>query len=218
MTHLLETDSIQLEFGLRKVLSDIYLKVETGSITGLLGRNGAGKSCLMNIIYGSLEATGKSVRLDGKAIFHAYRFPDVLLYLPQFSFIPNRLKVSRVFDDFELDYNLFQHHFPGFGNKFTSRIRELSGGQRRLMEVYVIVKASTRFVLLDEPFSHIMPVQIEKMKEVLEEEKANKGILITDHLYRHITDISDSLYVLTNGKTYLTTDMSDLETLGYTHL
>ena len=112
MTHLLETDSIQLEFGLRKILSDVYLKVETGYITGLLGRNGAGKSCLMNIIYGSLEASDKSVRLDGKAIFHAYKSSHILLYLPQFNFIPPRLKVSRVFDDFELDYNLFQHHFP----------------------------------------------------------------------------------------------------------
>lgn len=216
MNHLLETDSVQLEFGLRKILTDVYLKIETGHITGLLGRNGAGKTCLMNIIYGSLETYGRSVRLDGKAIFHAYKSPHILLYLPQFSFIPGRIKVSRVFKDFGLDYNLYEKHFPEFRNKWRSRLKDLSGGQRRLLEVYSIVKAGTQFVLLDEPFSHIMPVQVEKMKEILQEEKANKGILITDHLYQHITDISDSLYVLTNGKTCLTRDISELQTLGYT--
>ena len=47
------------------------------------------------------------------------------------------------------------------------------------------------------------------------EEKQNKGILMTDHLYQHITDISDSLYVLANGKTHLTKQISDIEKLGY---
>ena len=51
MNHKLEIDSIQFEFNGRKILSDIYLQCETGKITGLLGKNGEGKSCLMNIIY-----------------------------------------------------------------------------------------------------------------------------------------------------------------------
>jgi ATPase subunit of ABC transporter with duplicated ATPase domains len=53
MKHILEADSVQLQFGERKILSDVYLKCETGKITGLLGRNGEGKSCLMRIIMES---------------------------------------------------------------------------------------------------------------------------------------------------------------------
>ena len=67
MKHVLEADGIQLEFNGRKVLSDVYLKCETAKITGLLGRNGQGKSCLMNIIYGSLPSE-KSVRFDHVSI------------------------------------------------------------------------------------------------------------------------------------------------------
>ncbi len=77
------------------------------------------------------------------------------------------------------------------------------------------MKSKTQFVLLDEPFSHIMPLHIEKIKELLTEEKQHKGILVTDHMYRHITSISDNLYVLTNGKTHLTKSISDIERLGY---
>ena len=65
MTHKLEADSIHLEFKGRRILSDIYLKCETGKITGLLGRNGEGKTCLMEIIYGTLKSE-KSVRFDNR--------------------------------------------------------------------------------------------------------------------------------------------------------
>ena len=69
--------------------------------------------------------------------------------------------------------------------------------------------------MLDEPFSHVMPVHVEAIKRLIVREKSNKGILITDHLYEHIMDICDELYVLSNAKTYLTKSSDDLETLGY---
>jgi ABC-type lipopolysaccharide export system ATPase subunit len=69
--------------------------------------------------------------------------------------------------------------------------------------------------MLDEPFTHLNPTQIEKVKELLLKEKENKGLLITDHMFRHILEISNSLYILKNGKTHLTKSDSDLETLGY---
>ncbi len=107
MIHTLEVDSIQLDFGLKKVLSDIYFKCETGKITGLLGSNGSGKTCLMNIVYGSLSAPSKSVRFDDVAIYAAFKRADLLTYLPQFNFIPKFLTIKRVFLDFNLSYNDF---------------------------------------------------------------------------------------------------------------
>ena len=93
MKHILETDSIQLAFNGRKILSDIYLKCETGTITGLLGRNGQGKSCLMQIIFGSLNCE-KSVRIDNLSQKNISGFHNMLLYLPQFNFIPKSLSVT----------------------------------------------------------------------------------------------------------------------------
>src|SRR3977135_3463526 len=111
MTHKLEADSIQLEFNGRRILSDIYIKCETGKITGLLGRNGQGKSCLMKIIYGSLNCE-KSIRFDNFPQVEAFKRPDLLLYLPQFNFIPGGLTIKRIFKDFELDFSQFETVFP----------------------------------------------------------------------------------------------------------
>lgn len=217
MIHKLEADSIQLQFNEKKILSDIYLKCETGEITGLLGRNGQGKSCLMKIIYGSLKCE-KSVRFDNIAQHEAFKRPDLLVYLPQFNFIPKRFSISRIFNDFELEYSPFEKRFPEFRIRDKSCINSLSGGEQRLIELYIIVKAKSQFAMLDEPFTHLNPIQIEKIQELLSEEKENKGFLITDHMYRHITYICNNLYVLTNGKTYLTNTISEIETLGYASL
>lgn len=214
MNHVLEADGIQLSFEGRKILSSIYVKCETGKITGLLGRNGVGKSCLLKIIYGTLHCE-KSVRIDQTAIVECSKRPDLLRFLPQFNFIPKSLTLRMVFSDFELVYHSFLLRFPGFENKYNATVGSLSGGERRLVELYVILKSVSQFAILDEPFTHLDPLQIEQAKELLEIEKVNKGLLITDHLYRHITEVSDNLYVLSDGNTQLTENIHQLETAGY---
>jgi ABC-type lipopolysaccharide export system ATPase subunit len=215
MQHKFEADSILFDFGTRRILSDIYIKCETGQITGVLGRNGQGKSCLMNIVYGNLNPISKSIRFDNVAVFQTFKRPDLLTYLPQFNFIPSQLTLKRIFSDFELDFSNFEKIFPDFSTKYNYAIKNLSGGERRLIEVYVIIKSNSKFSMLDEPFSHIMPIRIEKITELLEDEKLKKGFLITDHMYRYVTEISDNLYVLKEGKTHLINDISDIKKLGY---
>jgi len=109
----LEVDSVLLEYGARRILSDVYLKCETGKVSGLLGRNGNGKTSLMNIIFGSLIPNSKSVRVNGLAVPKAYTIPGLLAYLPQFNFIPGSLALKRVFADFisitALLKNIFQN-------------------------------------------------------------------------------------------------------------
>ena len=218
MTHKFEAAGIILEFGSRRILSNIYFTCETGKITGILGRNGQGKTCLMNIVYGSMNPLSKSIRFDNISIFKAFKRPDLLTYLPQFNFIPSSLSLKRIFSDFGLDYVLFENFFPEFKTKHNVIIKHLSGGQRRLVEVYLIIKSKSKFSMLDEPFSHLMPLQIEKIKEILQNEKQTKGILITDHMYRQVTNICDNLYVLTDGKIHLTKDITDIDKLGYARL
>lgn len=107
--------------------------------------------------------------------------------------------------------------FPDFEKYFHARFKTLSGGEQRIIEIYIILASDTKFCMLDEPFSQVMPVHIEPIKKLIVREKNNKGIIITDHLYKHIIDICDTLYVISDGKTYLTRSVHDLETLGYVH-
>lgn len=215
MKNTLEADSILLAFKNKRILQDIYLKSETGKITGLLGRNGSGKSCLMKIIYGELTPEDKSIRINGCSLTTNYRSSQQMSYLPQFHFSPSKVRVKRIFKDFEIDFSAFNRLFPSFKKFYTTQLKNLSEGERRIIEIYAILMTKSQFCMLDEPFSQVMPLHIESIKQLIVEQKIHKGIIITDHLYEHIIDICDSLYVLKDGKTHLTKQIEDLENLGY---
>jgi ABC-type multidrug transport system ATPase subunit len=218
MTNILEVDSVSLEFDSKRVLQNVYLKSETGKVTGLLGRNGTGKSCLMKILLGELIPNEKSIRINGKVLITSNRSPKDLRYLPQKRFVPNSLTIKRIFNDFKLDFADLIFNFPEFEKFYKSRLINLSGGERRIIEIYTILASQTKFCMLDEPFSQVMPIHIDSIKKLILREKENKGIILTDHMYKYIIDICDDLYVINNGKTYLTKSIEDIETLGYARL
>ncbi|MDO5665783.1 MAG: ATP-binding cassette domain-containing protein, partial [Bacteroidia bacterium] len=120
MKHTLEIGGIRLLFGERLILSDVYLKIETGKVVGLLGRNGCGKTCLMRVILGSLQAE-KSIRIDKTSLFEAYKHPELIRYVPQHNFIPKSLMLKRIFSDFSLDFSAFTSIFPEFGTRYKSK-------------------------------------------------------------------------------------------------
>lgn len=216
MIHKLEADSIVLNFGSRNILSDVYIKCETGKVTGLLGRNGNGKSSLMNIIYGTIKASTQSIRFNGDHVAQAYQVPGLIGYLTQFNFSPKSLTLQRIFSDFEVEYAGFEKVFPGFISKYKSKVHTLSGGQRRLAEIYVLLNSKAKFILLDEPFTHLSPVLTDQVKELITEAVVSKGILLSDHMYAHVIDISTDLYLLTEGKIKLIKDLEELNFIGYT--
>ena len=187
MNHKLEFDSIQLSFGDKSILSSVYMFSETGSITGLLGRNGCGKTTLMRIVFGSLSWEQKSVRIDSISIGNNYLPRQLITYLPQDQLIPDYLTIAKAFSL----YNISE------------------------AEVILTLRSKALFCLLDEPFTGLTPVYIERIKGMLQKAKAHKGIIITDHMHRHVVELSDNLYLLANGQTYHVRDMEQLVTLGY---
>src|SRR5690606_9764572 len=96
MTHVLEVDSLIKSFGFKHLLTDIYLKCTTDEVLGILGRNGTGKSTLLQIIFGSMEAESKSIRIDGQFYANPYTEGDKIGYLPQSDFLPNDDTVTSV--------------------------------------------------------------------------------------------------------------------------
>jgi ABC-type lipopolysaccharide export system ATPase subunit len=83
------------------------------------------------------------------------------------------------------------------------------------MEVLLVLNSSHPFCILDEPFSGLSPLQIEKLVLALRVARQDKGIIITDHLHRDVRSISDELFVLSAGKTFRITDEEQLVELGY---
>lgn len=191
------------------------MKAESGKVTGILGRNGSGKTSLLNILFGSLEPKYKSIRIDGKFIKAPLFQKNQIAFLPQHRLLTKNMTVYRSLRLFNVDWENFIEcfeHFKIFKNHYTSK---LSGGELRLLETYLILNSKKSIILLDEPFSNLSPIYISKIKNIIQTNKTNKIILITDHLYEEIISLSDDLYFLKNGCSKLIHNITDLENEGY---
>lgn len=212
---IFEIDNVELYFKKKRILNGIYLKAETGKVTGILGSNGCGKSCLLNIAFGNLRSKYKLIRIDGKPILKPLYKTKLVGYLPQNNFIPNSIKIKNAFKLFNVSWHDFITIFETFQIFKNSKINKLSGGERRLIETYIILKSDKKIIFLDEPFSHLAPLYIESIKTLISEEKEHKAIVITDHMYRHIIDISNNIYLIKNGHIKLINDLKELEDYKY---
>lgn len=215
MSALLEIDSIRRDFGLKQILTDISLTCRTGDIVGLLGRNGSGKSTLLKIIFGTLPTDNKFIRLDGQVLEKPFKSRSIG-YLSQDSFLPKSLTVDQVFDIYapHLDEKGF------FDDEILSkvrdvRVRNLSGGEARYLEVKLILNLDCLFVLLDEPFNGLSPVHIDIVKEMVSSKSVSRGIILTDHDYRNVLDVAKRCYLLFDGGLKVINKREDLASWGY---
>jgi ABC-type multidrug transport system ATPase subunit len=164
MTHTLIADNIRWSFGDRPILTGTNIRCRTGAITGLLGRNGTGKTSLMRIMYGDLAGEHQKITIDDEVLRRPYTQPDRIRYMPQFNFMPVSLTPERICLDFTLDIRGLITAFPEFEAVRRQRIKYLSTGQRRLINIYVISRSQSQFIMLDEPFTLLSPIQAEKVK------------------------------------------------------
>jgi ABC-type multidrug transport system ATPase subunit len=211
----LEFDGIQFQYNENPLLSGVYVKCETGRIVGLLGRNGSGKSTLLRIVFGSLKSEVKSVRIDGRHLNAPLFSSRTVSYLPQSNLVPSYLTLHQALKLYKIRFEKIETNFPELKDVLHYRKDMLSGGVTRLIENLMILYSPSPFCFFDEPFSGLAPVMIDRLIECMLKEKNQKGILITDHLFRHVTKVSDDLYVLTNGRTYRVNDKDDLIRRGY---
>jgi ABC-type multidrug transport system ATPase subunit len=214
--HLLEIDSIQKNFGHQSIVSDVYLKCETGDIIGILGRNGCGKSTLLKIIFGVVSADFKFVRIDGKVQLKAAALFRDISYLHQDSCIPKSLSVKKAIQlsipkeellDFYADEMIH--------NIRDKKTRHLSGGELRYLEIKLALRNPSKFVLLDEPYNGLSPLMGEKINQLILDNSARKGIIITDHNYQNVTSVATQLTLMKEGKLHYLKDKMELVEKGY---
>lgn len=199
MSSLLEIDSIIKSFDNKVILSDISLQCRTGEIVGIFGKNGTGKSTLLKIIFGTLSAENKFIRLNGKVATQPYKLKNGLSYLPQFQYLPNNLTVNSALT-LCLDYQQYDMIKKDLiiAPVLKTKIKSLSFGIVRYLQTLLILKNNSHFCLMDEPFSGLSPVMCEKVIEEIKSQLPNKGIIITDHKYQDVLSICTKIYILKN--------------------
>ena len=203
--HTLLADSITLSFGRQNVLNGAWLRSQTGMVTGLLGRNGSGKSSMFRAVMGQLRAQNCFVRVDSwlpwsvtGGLFRNSSVARCLKYLPQGNFLPPKMTLRRIFEYYAMDYGELSEAFPQFAQYQDAQVRELSSGE-----------------VLDEPFSFLAPVAVERIQDLIRRQKSSKGIILSDHNYNAILEVSDEVLLLSDGYVHQVRDRSDLVRYGY---
>ena len=221
---MLEVTNISKSIKEKKIISDISFKVNFGEIFGLLGPNGAGKTSSFYIIAGLIHADKGSVILEKNDITRMpmhLRSNLGLKYLPQEPSIFLNLTVKdNLYGLAELSFK-DKADIKKFIDKSIEEFdladildlkgRQLSGGQRRKVEIARTLASEPKIILLDEPFAGIDPIAIEDIKNVLVKlSKKNIGILITDHNVRETLEICNKAAIINNGEIIAEGDKENL--------
>ena len=212
----LEIDSVQKRFDEKSVLTDVYLKCQTGDIIGLLGRNGSGKSTLLKIIFGIQNADQKFIRVNGAIKNKTSELLQDISYLHQDNFIPNNFSVKKAISlSIPKQTVNFFYEDDLIRSLKEKYVKELSGGELRYLEIKLVLSNSSKFVLLDEPYNGLSPVMAEKTNELIVENAKRKGIIITDHNYEKVIQVATKLILMKEGKVHHLKDKTELIEKGY---
>lgn len=208
-------DSIRLSFGQFNVLNGAWLRSETGKVTGVLGRNGSGKSCMFRAIMGELKTQDLFVRYNDSVVTRSDEMGRYIKYQAQKPFLPPKMPMKKVFEYFGADYERFTDDFPKFAQYPDTPVKELSGGEVRIAETWLCLCSDSPFCILDEPFSYLAPVAIEVIQKLIRRQKDKMGIIVSDHNYEALLEVADEVLLLSDGYVHLVRDRSDLVRYGY---
>jgi len=198
----------------RAVVDGVDLEFRSGEVTGLLGPNGAGKTTTFYIIVGFIQADKGRVTMADKDITRLPMYKRARLgigYLPQESSIFRSMTVEdnvmAILETLRIPGSERRERLESLLDEMRidhirkSRGYELSGGERRRVEIARALVTEPRFMLLDEPFAGIDPIAVQDLqKSVARLKERGLGILITDHNVRETLSITDRAYIMFEGR------------------
>jgi lipopolysaccharide export system ATP-binding protein len=210
----LRSDRLLKIYKKRRVVNGISIEVKSGEIVGLLGPNGAGKTTTFYMITGLIRPNGGRIFMDEHDLTKLPMYKRArkgIGYLPQEPSIFRKLNVeqnimailetlpiSRKERKERLDQLLEDLDVKSLAK---SMAYNLSGGERRRVEIARALVTHPKFILLDEPFSGIDPITVEEIQKIIHRLKENGlGILITDHNVRETLSVTDRAYIIFEGE------------------
>jgi lipopolysaccharide export system ATP-binding protein len=212
----LETTELSKTYRGRKVVDNVSLWVEQGEVVGLLGPNGAGKTTSFYMIVGLVTPDSGSVTLDKADITNMPMYRRAqrgVSYLPQEPSVFRKLTVEEnllaILQTLPLRSGERRERLNrgieqlGLETVRHSKGYMLSGGERRRVEIARAMVIDPKFLLLDEPFSGIDPIQVlELQKIIFDLRDSGIGILVTDHNVRETLAVTDRAYIINNGRIF----------------
>jgi lipopolysaccharide export system ATP-binding protein len=221
----LRVDKLEKSYKGRKVVNKVSLSIEQGEVVGLLGPNGAGKTTSFRMIVGLIAPDAGSVLLNEKDITSEpmYRRARMgISYLPQEPSVFRKLTVEEnilaILQTLPLSRRRRSERLDelisnlGLDTVRRSEGYQLSGGERRRVEIARSLVISPSFLLLDEPFSGIDPKQVIDLQAIIGRLRTDGiGIVITDHNVRETLSVTDRAFIIHNGEVFRSGSPEDLQ-------
>jgi lipopolysaccharide export system ATP-binding protein len=208
----LQTAEITKAYRGRKVVDNVSIKVQQGEVVGLLGPNGAGKTTSFYVIVGLIGPDSGKVLLGDQDITSLPMYQRARLgisYLPQEASVFRKLSVEdnlmAILETLSLSRDRANRLIAQLG---LEQVRHsegyvLSGGERRRVEIARSLVIEPSYLLLDEPFSGIDPIQVlELQKIIFDLKRSGIGILVTDHNVRETLAVTDRAYIINDGRIF----------------
>jgi len=211
---LLRTENLVKIYKKRRVVNQLSVEVNPGEVVGLLGPNGAGKTTTFYMITGFIKPNAGKIFIGEEEITDLPMYKRArkgIGYLSQEPSIFRKLTVEEnimaILEMQDLDKKQRQEKLEILLNELDiahlrkSRAYNLSGGERRRVEITRALVSEPKFMLLDEPFAGIDPITIEDIQKIIERLKQKGlGVLVTDHNVRDTLSITDRAYIIYEGE------------------
>ena len=212
--HVIRTDNLVKKYKSRTVVNEVSINFTQGEIVGLLGPNGAGKTTSFYMIVGLIKPYSGRIFLDDKDISEEPMYKRAqmgIAYLPQEASVFRQMTVE---DNIRAILEFSGKSKAEQKEKLESLIAEfniekvrrnkgnnLSGGERRRVEIARCLASDPKFILLDEPFAGVDPIAVEDIQGIIRKLKdRNIGVVITDHNVHETLNITDRAYLLFEGR------------------
>ncbi len=221
---LLRAEGLVKVYGGRRVVNNVSLDVHPGEVVGLLGPNGAGKTTSFYMIVGLIKPDAGSIQFDGHDVSKLAMYERARLgmcYLAQEPSIFRKLtveqNVSCVLETLDLTSKERQERLEELLEELQltrlakQKAMTLSGGERRRLEITRALAANPSFIMLDEPFGGVDPINVNEVQKIIANLRdRGLGVLITDHNVRETLAIVDRAYLICNGEIQFTGDSESL--------
>ncbi len=210
---LLEVKNLVKRYGHKTVVNDVSLSLDPGQVVGLLGPNGAGKTTSFRMTVGMITPDAGSVYLDGHDVTHLpmyLRAQRGLGYLSQqpsvfqrMTVLDNVIAIVEMLDIPRAEHEAYSRSIIsefGLDGLADSLAMNLSGGERRRLEIARALVTRPSVVMLDEPFSGVDPKKVSDIKGMIVNMRdRGMGVLLTDHNVRDTLSITDRTYIIDEG-------------------
>ncbi len=217
---IINVSSLKKSYGRKVVLEDISFEIKEGSIVGLLGPNGCGKTTLIKVLTGLIKDYDGTVRIDNEE--PGTHSKSITAFLPDKSCIPEWMKPKDAisyFADFyeDFDKEKASRMVVDFGLDPYQKIKTMSKGQQEKLNLILIMCRKARLYILDEPLGGLDPAARSSILDLIMKNYAkNATVLISTHLISDVERIFDRVLMISEGKLIVNSHVNEIREKGQT--